>query len=223
MSLRPLLLAFSLLAIATLPAAAQTPISTWNCSSMATPEASTTTRHGHDEHDMHAGMPSFDQLYIDMMVPHHEAVIALAEAALPSLTEPILIDIAENVIATQTVENEQLLAWRLAWFGNAEPMMDDATMTQMLEAMPAGSMDEMMFQMDPVAQVATFCAADDPDHAFATQVLAHHQMAVDASEIAVEQAEQPELVTFAEQVIADQQAEIDLLLAYLGEVATPPA
>jgi uncharacterized protein (DUF305 family) len=69
--------------------------------------------------------------------------------------------------------------------------------------------------MDPMAQVMAFCAADDPDRAFAEQVLAHHRMAVDASEIAVEQAEHPELVAFAEQVIADQQAEIDILTAFL--------
>jgi uncharacterized protein (DUF305 family) len=150
-----------------------------------------------------------------MMVPHHEAVIALAEVALPALTDPALIAIAENVIATQADENVQLRDWREAWFGDAMPKMDDATMTQMLEAMPVGSMDDMMFQMDPMAQVLAFCAASDPDRAFAEQTLAHHQMAVDASEIAVEQAEQPELVAFAEQVIVDQQAEIDVLTAFL--------
>lgn len=221
MLLRSLSLAFSLLALFIVPISAQTPTPAWSCSSATTEE--TATGHGHGGHDMHGDPASFDQLYIDMMVPHHEAVIALAEAALPHLTEPMLIGIAENVIASQAPENEQLLAWRLEWFGSAEPMMDDATMTQMMEAMPVSSMDEMMFQMDPAAQVASFCEADDPDRAFATQVLGHHQMAVDTSVIAVEQAEHPELQAFAEKVIVDQQAEIDLLEAFLAEGATPAA
>lgn len=220
MSLRTLLLALSLLATLILPASAQTPVPTWSCMSRATPE---TSFNAHRGHNMHAETLSFDQLYIDMMVPHHEAVIALAEAALPELTEPVLVEMAENIIANQSAENKQLLTWRLEWFGSAETLMDEMTMPHMLEMMPIGSMDEMMLQMDPVAQVTAFCAADDPDQAFARQVLVHHQMAVNASVIAVEQAEQPDLVAFAKQVIIDQQAEIDVLLAYLGGAATPSA
>jgi uncharacterized protein (DUF305 family) len=29
----------------------------------------------------------FDQMYIDMMIPHHQSIIALAQAALPRLTD----------------------------------------------------------------------------------------------------------------------------------------
>jgi uncharacterized protein (DUF305 family) len=185
------------------------------CSTLATPSAA--GGHGTGGHGTHDGAEAaFDQLYIDMMVPHHEAVIALAEVALPALTDPDLIAIAENVVTTQAKENVQLREWRAAWFGDATPMTDDATMMQMLEAMPVGSMDDMMLQMDPAGQVMAFCTAEDPDRAFAEQVLAHHQMAVDASEIAVAQAEHPELVAFAEQVIVDQQAEIEVLTAFLG-------
>ncbi len=49
-------------------------------------------------------------------------------------------------------------------------------------------------------------------------------MAIDASVIAIEEAVHPELVAFAEEVIAAQQAEIDVLneiLAELGGEATP--
>jgi uncharacterized protein (DUF305 family) len=198
-------------------AAAQEATPGLTCMTVATPGAMPGADQMSGDHDMHHGEEaSFDQLYIDMMVPHHEAVIALAEAALPTLTDPDLIAIAENVVATQSDENVQLREWREAWFGDATPMMDDATMMQMLEAMPVGSMDDMMLQMDPMGQVMAYCAAGDADRAFAEQVLAHHQMAVDASEIAVEQAEHPELVAFAEGVIVDQQAEIEVLTAFLA-------
>ena len=216
------LLALVILAgAAVVPASAQTPAA-FSCANIATPTAGHSSMdHSSNAQSMHEDV-SFDQLYIDMMVPHHEAVIALAEAALPTLTDPVLIEMAEGIIAAQSTENEQLLEWRLAWFGFAEPMMDDATMGQMMEAMPVGSMDEMMMQMDPHMQVTAFCAADDPDRAFAEQVLAHHLMAVEASEIALTKAEHPELVAFAEQVIEDQQREIDILRAFLGGTEATP-
>ena len=133
---------------------------------------------------------------------------------------------ATNIIDAQTAENAQLTEWRTEWYGSGEPATDTATMELMLEAMPVGTMDEMMREMDAAYQVAAFCAADDPDLAFIDQAIPHHQMAIDASEAAVEQAVHPELTALAEDVIAAQQAEIDLLIAIRAELegaATPAA
>jgi uncharacterized protein (DUF305 family) len=47
-------------------------------------------------------------------------------------------------------------------------------------------------------------------------------MAIDASEIAVEQAAHPELAKFAEDVITAQQAEIDQLEAIRAELGATP-
>lgn len=204
-----------------------TPEATWSCAATATPTAA-----GHDDmamgDDMEMEMADveFDQLYIDMMLPHHGSIIALSQAALPELTDPRLREMAQNIIEAQTEENVQLTEWRTDWYGSGEPMMDEMSMTLMLEAMPVGTMDEMMREMDATYQVTTFCAADDPDLAFIDQVIPHHQMAIDASEVAVEQAVHPELAEFASQVIVDQQAEIDLLTEIRAELegnATPAA
>ncbi len=197
-----------------------TPEATWSCATAGTPAAA-----GHDDmamgDDMEMEMADveFDQLYIDMMLPHHGSIIALSQAALPELTDPRLREMAQNIIGAQTEENVQLTEWRTDWYGSGEPMMDEMSMTSMLEAMPVGTMDEMMREMDAAYQVSTFCAADDPDLAFIDQVIPHHQMAIDASEVAVEQAVHPELAEFASQVIIDQQAEIDLLEEIRAELA----
>jgi uncharacterized protein (DUF305 family) len=194
-----------------------TPPAATACAAMATPMA------GEQDHGDHGGTPSdaaeveFDQLYIDMMLPHHGSIIALAETALPVLTDPRLQQMAEDIIVTQTAENEQLTQWRTEWYGSGEPATDSATMELMLEAMPVGTMDEMMREMDAQFQVETFCAAANPDLAFIQQVIPHHQVAIDASEVAVEQAVHPELAVFAERVITAQQAEIDLLNEIIAE------
>ncbi len=179
-----------------------------------------------DGMDMEMGDVEFDQLYIDMMLPHHGSIIALSQAALPELTDPRLQEIAQTIIEAQTAENAQLTEWRAAWYGSGEPATDMAMMELMLDAMPVGTMDEMMREMDAAWQVAMFCAADDADLAFIDQVIPHHQMAIDASEVALERAVHPELAALAEDVIAAQQAEIEILTEIRAELegaATPTA
>ncbi len=122
-----------------------TPSTPLTCDATATPAAmSGHGDHGSPEAEQAAVEPEFDVLYIDMMLPHHSSIIALSEAALPELTDPRLKDMARDIIRAQSSENEQLTQWRIAWYGSGEPVMDDASMTLMLEAMPIGTMDEMM-------------------------------------------------------------------------------
>lgn len=162
----------------------------------------------------------FDQHYIDMMIPHHASIVALAQAALPELTDPRLQEIAQNIIDTQTVEQEQLRDYREEWYGSSEPMAMD--MGMMMDMMMPGmdmSAEAAATQMDPAAQVAAFCAADDPDLAFIDLVIPHHESAIMVSEAALEQATHDELKTFAEKVIEDQQREIDELTTIRLELA----
>lgn len=206
-------------------AVAQTPEAV-GCGPAATPAATPgMMEHGMGTQEMMHEM-EFDQLYIDMMIPHHESIIAMAEVALTELEDPRLQEIAQTIIDTQEPEQDELAALRAEWYGSMEPaMMDDMMMSMMMEAMPGmGNADEMMMQMSPELQVQAFCAAEDKDLAFIDMTVAHHQMAIDASETAVEQAVHPEIQAFAERVIADQQREIDELEAIRAELtgeATP--
>jgi uncharacterized protein (DUF305 family) len=195
--------------------------SEWGCDTVGTPAPAS-----HEQHMMEpdatpdAAAIDVDVLYIDMMIPHHESIIALAQAALPNLTDPRLVTIAESIVTAQTAENEQMAAWRDAWYGSPDPDTSEGQMALMLEAMPVGTMDEMMREMDPQWQVASFCASADPDVAFAEQAIRHHQMAVDASEAVAGRLVHPELAEFAAGVIEVQQAEIDELIVILDDLGT---
>ena len=174
----------------------------------------------------------FDQMYIDMMIPHHASIIAMAEAAQDRLTEERLREIASAIIDTQQPEIAELRGHRERFYGEAMPMpMDPAAMQAMHEMMPgmAEVMDEMMpgmgammdgmaFQMDTAGQVAAICAADNPDLAFIDLVIPHHQMAIIASEAALERSVHSETRDFAQRVIAAQQHEIDVLTAIRQEL-----
>jgi uncharacterized protein (DUF305 family) len=170
----------------------------------------------------------FDQMYIDMMIPHHQSIIAMAQAALPDLQDERLREIAQAVIEDQGAEIAQLQEYREAWYGDPNPMpMDEAMMVAMDEMMPGmGDRAAMQMQMDPNALVAAFCAGKDPDLAFIDLTIPHHQMAIQASEAAMEQATHDEIRLVAEKVIEDQQREIDELTAIRQEftkAATPSA
>jgi uncharacterized protein (DUF305 family) len=165
---------------------------------------------------------AIDQMYIDMMIPHHASIIAMAEAALPRLTDERLKEIAQAIVATQAPEIAELRRNRAAWYSAAEPMpMDMMTMAEMADAMPgmSGTMEEMAFQMDIAGQVAAICSAENSDLVFIDLTIPHHQMAIDASQAIGDKAVHPELRAFAQQVIDAQQREIDELTTIRQEIA----
>lgn len=169
----------------------------------------------------------FDQLYIDMMLPHHASVVALAQAAWPDMRDDRLIRIAENIVSAQGAQQEEMAGYRARFYGSEEPTpMDDQTMHQMMEAMPnmSGPMGQMAFLMDSDAMVAEFRAADNADAAFIDLVIPHHQMAVEAAETAVTQAVHDEIKRFAERAVSEERSEIERLYeirADMGEDVEP--
>jgi uncharacterized protein (DUF305 family) len=200
-----------------------TPTTSSACDLMATPAVGM-------DHGAMGNMSDleFDQLYIDMMIPHHEAIIAMAEAAQTMLTDERLLDIAAAIIATQTPEIAELRDYREHFYGSADPTAIDVEMMDIMEqAMPGmGSMEEVAFQMDAATQVAAICAAEEPNLTFIDLTIAHHEMAIASSEMALEQATHPEIQDFAQRVIEAQQQEIDTLTEIRAELtgeATPTA
>jgi uncharacterized protein (DUF305 family) len=168
-----------------------------------------------------------EQLYIDMMIPHHVSIIALAETALPSLDDDRLRDIATAIVATQQAEIDELREMRAARFGSPDPVpLADDMMAVMHVLMPdkeaAGHDMEAMRPdmeklMDSAALVDAYCQSNDPDLTFANLTLAHHEMAVDSSRGLLEMTHDAELRDLAERVIAAQEAEIATLQQVLDE------
>ena len=155
-------------------------------------------------------------------------VIAMAQAALPRLQDERLREIANAVIETQGAEIAHLQEYREAWYGDPNSMpMDEAMMAAMEQMMPGmGDMEAMAAMMDSDALVAAFCAAENGDLTFIDLTIPHHEMAIAASEAALEQATHPEIKEVAQQVIEAQEREITELTEIrqrLAESARPSA
>ncbi len=60
---------------------------------------------------------SFDQRFLQAMISHHEGAVDMAEEALEMSEREEIRTLANNIIATQTAEIEQMRAWLAEWYG----------------------------------------------------------------------------------------------------------
>lgn len=59
----------------------------------------------------------FDLRFINAMIPHHEGALAMAEQVLEKSDRPELRQVAQDILATQQGEIDQMEQWRQAWYG----------------------------------------------------------------------------------------------------------
>ena len=59
----------------------------------------------------------FDEMFIEMMIPHHEAAIAMAEELQKTTERSELEQLTEDIITAQRAEIEQMRQWQAEWFG----------------------------------------------------------------------------------------------------------
>ncbi len=59
----------------------------------------------------------FDQAFIEMMIPHHQSAVAMAQAALQHAVHPEITTLAQAIIDTQDQEIAHMQAWLADWYG----------------------------------------------------------------------------------------------------------
>lgn len=74
-------------------------------------------------HDASAleGAEDFDMEFIDMMIPHHQGAIRMAQVELDSGQDSELKSLAQAIIAAQSAEIEEMNQWREEWYGEPSP------------------------------------------------------------------------------------------------------
>lgn len=65
-----------------------------------------------------------DQLFLELMVPHHEAAVPMANAALEQSDEPVVEDLANAIVASQQAEIE-IMQEMLRQMGGSVPEGED--------------------------------------------------------------------------------------------------
>ncbi len=147
-----------------------------------------------------SGVP-FDRAFIDFMVPHHRSAIEMArEAKRAGLAQPELVKVANDILASQQREIDQMLEWRKDWYGSAELVPEGGAGLGLPEA--AMGMEHGTEEIRSAADV---------DQAFAEAMIPHHSGAIDAARLADDRAEHDELKDLAGDIADAQEREIEIM------------
>lgn len=119
-----------------------------------------------------------------------------------------MLERARNTIFNRLTLSACTMAMAVAILA-ATPALTNAseTATHDAKCMPSGSMDHS--KMDSMSMTG------DTDYDFAANMRMHHQMAVDKSEAQLKNGKDMQLLKLAEDIIADQKAEIAVLDQWL--------
>lgn len=156
---------------------------------------------------------TYDRHFIDMMVPHHQVAVTMAELALERSKRPEIREFAQAIVRDQTEEIAEMRRDRKAWYGD-ERTPDPSDMPMIMEGMQMGS--NMPMDMRGDFEVLR----RDPrefDVAFLDAMIPHHGSAVEGSQHAVTQAVHPETVDLAGRIIRAQEREIDQMRRWRGQ------
>jgi uncharacterized protein (DUF305 family) len=152
------------------------------------------------------GAGPFDRAFIDAMVPHHEAAITMAKAAKRAgLSQPELLEIADDIVSTQQTEIDQMRRWRQEWFGSSAIDPDGGAALGLSE-------QEMGMQ-----HAADFSTAADVDQTFASMMIEHHQGAIQMAKLALDRARHAEIKELARAIVAAQEREIAVMESHAEE------
>ena len=166
-----------------------------------------------------------DQHFIEMMIPHHQDAIAMADLALSRAKRPEVKKIAEAIKKEQTSEIEEMRTWYKKWYGREVPVhsMTDMGMMGNHHKQGQGTGSGMMGQgqgmmgqgqgmmgqgQGMMTDIDALKKAPDFDKEFVRQMIPHHQMAVKMAQMASGRAARPEIRTLAQSIIKSQNAEI---------------
>jgi uncharacterized protein (DUF305 family) len=156
---------------------------------------------------------SIDAHFIEQMILHHEDAIAMAKLALTKATHPEVKTLAQNIISSQSKENEQMKAWYNAWFGRALPAGTDV----MNQHGMMGNKGMHMGMMGNETDIKTLANADDFDKTFIEEMIPHHQMAVMMASMLKNGTSRPEMKQLADDIITAQTDEIGKMRQWYRE------
>lgn len=138
-----------------------------------------------------------DESFIEMMIPHHQDAIDMAELALKKAQHPELKALAQSIIQDQDREIKEMKTWYQQWFGQAVPPLSTQGMMGMHQGHGMMAMDLKALE-----------TAQDFDREFIRQMIPHHQMAVMMASNLKTNTNRPEMEKLADAIIRSQSAEI---------------
>ncbi|MFD0904764.1 DUF305 domain-containing protein [Actinomadura sediminis] len=140
-----------------------------------------------------------DVMFAQMMIPHHQQAVEMADLAATRASSPDVKTLAAEIKKAQGPEIEQLTGWLKAWGVSAAPSpgMDHGG---------HGGMDGMMSEQD--MQELEQAKGEAFDRAFLTMMIEHHEGAVAMAKTEQSSGQFPPAKKMADSIVTSQSAEI---------------
>lgn len=143
-----------------------------------------------------------DVMFAQMMIPHHEQAIEMAELAEAQSTNPEVLALAADIKAAQQPEIDQLTGWLKDW---GKPTSSDMGGHDMGGMMSPEQMAEL--------EAAT---GEQFDQLWLQMMIEHHQGAIDMAKSEIADGKNPDAIEMAKTIEQTQQAEIDTMTDLLA-------
>ncbi|NRQ32210.1 DUF305 domain-containing protein [Nonomuraea sp. NN258] len=151
-----------------------------------------------------AGFNDADVMFAQMMIPHHEQAVDMAELAEGRASDQEIKDLAAKIKAAQDPEIRTMRGWLTAW---GKPL-------------PSGGMGHDMPGMMSAADLRELESAqgEEFDRRFAELMIAHHEGAIEMARTEQAQGADPEAKELAKTIETAQRAEVAQLRAILDRL-----
>ncbi len=181
----------------------------------------------------------FDKAFLSQMTMHHAMAVMMARPVVANASHQELKDLAQGIINDQTRETAEMRSWAKDWYGIDLPdhvAMMDQMMGQgqsmpgmnpsgmapgmgmpMQGGMPMGQMGDMsmMHNMSMMASLSKL-PPQRLEVVFMSQMIPHHQGAIDMAKLVPERAAHQELTDLSKNIIESQSGEIDTMNGWLS-------
>ena len=149
-----------------------------------------------------SAMNGSDEMFLQMMIPHHEQAVEMSNLALAKSKNPEVLKLAQQIKDGQSAEIIQMNSW-----------LDNAGMPADMGHEMGHDMGGMMGPEDMTAlQSATGAAFDK---LFLTSMIAHHEGALHMV-LMIKDSSDPKLLTLRDNIIKTQSAELETMKKLLG-------
>lgn len=151
-----------------------------------------------------------DISFAQLMIPHHQQALEMAEMALVQAESPEVLDLARQIQAAQDPEILMMSGWLDAW--GAPMKMDDDHGSHDMGGM---SMEGMMSDED--MQELMDATGADFDRMWLQMMIAHHEGAIAMAAQVRTESSNTDVTTLADAVISGQTAEIATMQQLLAQ------
>jgi uncharacterized protein (DUF305 family) len=148
-----------------------------------------------------------DIAFAQLMIPHHQQAIEMADLAAANATSPEVKALATQIKAAQDPEIQTMTQWLTTW-GAPTMMATPSNGGTDHGGMDMGGMTEAgMMSAEDMAALAKATGADF-DTMWVQMMIAHHQGAITMAQQVAETTTNPDVKAMADAIIAGQTTEI---------------